>query len=121
VRDVGSVLGPCRFSLLVVLAGGALLLAVPQGKEMSVRLPDQGVAKIVLFYLCVFIWAFQSWYWASFILDALLGANRHLTEMSYPRPVRIQWLIDHVPRVPAFLSYTVAVLACLLAGKSAAA
>lgn len=32
LRDLSLVLTPCRFSLFVVLAGGALLLVTPQGR-----------------------------------------------------------------------------------------
>jgi hypothetical protein len=120
VRDVGSVLAPCRFSLLVVMAGGTLLLAMPQGRELLVRLPDDGSTKVVLFYLCVFIWAFQSWYWARFILDRLFGADRQCMGAAPPRPVRIHFLIEHLPRVIAALAYGVAIVPCLLTGKSAA-
>ena len=120
LRDLNLVLTPCRFSLFVVLAGGALLLVTPQGREISVRLPDQGVGKVLLFYLCVFVWAFQSWYWARFILDALFGADRRLVRLPHPRVQRIRWLIDHVPRAIAFLAYAVAISACLFSGKKAA-
>ena len=121
LRDLAGVLAPCRFSLFVVVAGGALLLSVPQGRELTVRLPDEGAGKIFLFYLCVFIWAFQSWYWARFILDAWFGDDRQAADAAPRLPARVSWLIDHVPRAIGFLAYAVAVLACLVPGKDTTA
>jgi hypothetical protein len=118
LRDLGSVVKACRFSAFVVLAGGALLLAIPQGRELTVRLADQGSFwKVLLFYVCVFVWAFQSWYWARFILDAVFGIDRQVDAASHPRSIRIGFLINHLPRVIALLAYAVAVLACWAARK----
>ena len=121
LRDLAGVLAPCRFSLFVVVAGGALLLSVPQGRELTVRLPDEGAGKIFLFYLCVFVWAFQSWYWARFILDAWFGDDRKAADAARRLPLRVSWLMHHVPRAVGFLAYAVAVLACLVPGKEATA
>src|SRR5260221_13090371 len=68
LRDVVTVLIPCRFSAIVVAAGAALLLSA-QGLEFTVRLPAEGLGKVVWFWVCVFLWSFQSWYWARLMLD----------------------------------------------------
>jgi len=75
LRDVVTVLRPCRFSAIVVAVGAALLLS-SQGLEFTVRLPAEGPGKVLWFYVCVFLWAFQSWYWARLILDVTFGAGR---------------------------------------------
>ena len=117
-RDVGTVLQPCRFSAFVVLAGGGLVLAIPQGQELTVRLADEGTGKVLLFYACVFVWAFQSWYWARLMLEATFGPDRTLSNLRHPRLARIRWLINQVPRAVAALAYASATAACLLSGEA---
>jgi hypothetical protein len=117
-RDLVYVLKPCRFSVFVVVFGGALLLAVPQGREMTVRLAADGWMHEVWFCAAVAAWAFQSWYWARFILDATFGTDRDkLTAAVSRRPARIRFLVDHLPRVIAFIAYAVAGAAALLTGN----
>ncbi|MDE2367363.1 MAG: hypothetical protein KGN16_00190 [Burkholderiales bacterium] len=113
LRDLALVLKPCRFSAFVVVFGGALLLAVPQGREMTVRMASEGYTKSLWFCIAVAFWAFESWYWARFILDATFGPQRLITNMGRRRPERIRTLVNHVPRVTALLAYGVAVAACL--------
>ena len=117
LRDAALVLRPCRVSAAVVLAGAALL-ASPQGQELTVRLPSEALAKSFWFQVCVFLWAFQSWYWSRIILDAIFGADRN-ADLVHPRAPRIRALIAWIPRLIAVTSYAVAFVACLLAGWSA--
>ena len=118
VRDANTVLLPCRFSAVVVAAGAALLFS-SQGLEFTVRLPAEGPGKILSFYGCVFLWAFQSWYWARLVLDVTFGADRN-APLAYSRSQRLRALIVHTPRVMAAGSYLVALAGCLLAGWAAA-
>src|SRR5258706_2503 len=115
LRDVVPVLLPCRFSAIVVAAGAALLLSA-QGLEFTVRLPAEGPGKILWFYVCVFLWAFQSWYWARLMLDLTSGDR----DAPPPELKRLLPLIKHTPRVLAAGSYLVALAGCLLAGRAAA-
>ena len=117
LRDVNTVLRPCRFSAIVVAAGAALLFS-SQGLEFTVRLPGEGPAKILWFYVCVFLWAFQSWYWARLVLDVTFGADRN-APLAHARFERLRRLIKHTPRVLAAGSYLVALAGCLLAGWAA--
>jgi hypothetical protein len=116
LRDVVTVLRPCRFSALVVVAGALLLLSA-QGLEFTVRLPSEPFAKAVWFDLCVFLWAFQSWYWARLALDLTFGRDRNAA-LDHPRADSLKRIIVQTPRVLAAGSYLVALAACLLAGKS---
>jgi hypothetical protein len=76
-RKLNAVLRPCRFSLFVIAAGGAFLLLTPQGSEVAVRLPDEPFWwRGLLFHLCVFIWAFESWYWVRVLLHILFSEDR---------------------------------------------
>jgi hypothetical protein len=114
LRDVAAVLRPCRFSALVVAAGAALLLSA-QGLEFTVRLPAESAGKTVWFQACVFLWAFQSWYWARLMLDLSFGADR-VAPLDHPRPDSLRRIILQTPRVLAAGSYLVAVAVCLIAG-----
>src|SRR5258706_3646598 len=114
LRDVVPVLLPCRFSAIVVAAGAALLLSA-QGLEFTVRLPAEGLGKVVWFWVCVFLWSFQSWYWARLMLDLTSGDR----DAPPPELKRLLPLIKHTPRVLAAGSYLVALAGCLLAGRAA--
>jgi len=113
IRDVVTVLRPCRFSALVVTAGAALLFS-GQGQEFTVRLPAEGLGKTLWFDLCVFLWAFQSWYWARLLLDLTFGDRD--APLAHPRPGRIRAIIVHTPRIIAAGSYLVAAAVCALTG-----
>src|SRR5262245_41300784 len=115
LRDVVTVLRPCRFSALVVAAGVALLLS-GQGLEFTVRLPAESAGKTVWFHICVFLWAFQSWFWARLILDLTFGDRE--AELAHPRAVRLKGIILQTPRVLAAGSYLVAVAVCVRAGTA---
>ena len=113
LRDVVTVLRPCRFSALVVAAGAALLLS-DQAREFTVRLPAESLAKTAWFDVCVFLWAFQSWYWARLLLDLTFGGRD--SPLAHPRAGRLRTIIVETPRVLAAGSYLVAVAVCLMAG-----
>lgn len=118
LRDLAQVLEPCRFSLFVVAVGGALLLAVPQGRELTVRLADESWWNSACFCLAVAVWAFQCWYWARFLLDATFGPERDMAAAASARPERLRMLVDHVPRVIAFACYGIAIAASLLSWRT---
>src|SRR5258706_5997062 len=115
LRDVVPVLLPCRFSAIVVAAGAALLLP-DNGLEFTVRLPAEGLGKVIWFWVCVFLWSFQSWYWARLLLDMTFGDR----DAPPPELKRLLPFIKHTPRVLAAGSYLVALAGCLLAGRAAA-
>src|SRR5262245_50400985 len=117
LRDLAAVARPCRVSIIIVLAGVALL-ASPQGQELTVRLPSESLGKVIWFDICVFLWAFQSWYWSRVVLDMTYGLDRG-ARLDHPRAPRIQRLVRVVPRAIAVASYLLAVVACLLTGKAA--
>ncbi len=119
LRDLVTVVRPCRFSALVVAAGAVLLLS-DQGREFMLRLPAEELSKAVWFDLCVFLWAFQSWYWARLMLDLAFGRDRG-AGLPPPWSDRLHKLIVLVPRVLAAGSYLVALVACAFAGTWALA
>ena len=115
VRDVGAILRSCRFSVFVVIAGGALLLATTQGRELAVGLPDGGLfGGGLAFHACVFLWAFQSWYWSRLLLDVTFGLDREHDPGGASYPSHAVWALRHTPRVVAVAAYVVAGIALAL-------
>ena len=113
VRDLMTVMRPCRFSVTIVLAG-FLLMFTPQGSEITMRLPEEGPVRICWFMFAVFLWALESWYWARLTLEATFGDYKK-AKLDHPRPARMLWLMKVVPRFLAAAAYAIAVIPCLFA------
>jgi hypothetical protein len=121
LRDAGMVLRPCRFSVLVVVAGAALL-ASAQGREVTIGVSADSARwwTVAAFHACVFLWAFQSWYWARVTLDFAFGQDRG-ARLDHPRSALIHCYVEFAPRIIAALTYVVAIIACAGYWKNMAA
>jgi hypothetical protein len=107
-RELAAVLHPCRFSLFVIVAGAAFLLLSPQGAEVAVRLPDEPFWwRGLLFHLCVFVWAFESWYWARVLLHILFSEDRSRNLKGETLSSWQQVCVAQVPRLLAIFAYVV--------------
>ena len=116
VRDISAVLHPPRFSVFMVLAGGALLLANEQGRDLAVGLVGGDLFPNGLaFHACGVLWAFQSWYWSRLMLDVTYGLNREKDAAGVRYPPYAAWLLRHTPHAIALAAYFVAGIALLLA------
>src|SRR5215475_8137065 len=117
VRDVSAVLHPPRFSLFMVLAGGALLLANEQGRDLAAGLVGgEFFPNGFAFHACVLLWALESWYWSRLMLDVTYGLDREKDAAGVRYPRYAAWLLRHTPHVIALAAYFVAGIALLLAG-----
>ena len=117
IRDIAELLRPCRFSIFVVVAGAALLLVNAQGREIAVGLVNAPVFwHGIAFHFSVFLWAFESWYWARLMIMMVHGADReHATDgRSYTS--HEAWVKKHGPRIIAATAYLVAGIALMLVG-----
>ncbi len=69
-----KVMKPCRFPLLLVIAGGAVLLLVPQAQDLlrgfAVRVAGTATDNCLRFYfiLSALLWVLSSWYWSRVML-----------------------------------------------------
>jgi hypothetical protein len=118
LREISELLQPARFSILVVVAGWALLSVNAQGREIAVGLVNAPVFWVgIAFHLCVFLWAFQSWYWARLMIEIVHGADRTKGPGpdAKPYPAHVAWVKQHGPRIIATSAYAAAGLALLLA------
>lgn len=102
-RALAYTLGIVRFNVLLLIAGGVLLL-VDQGQDILVGLiedmhaGDGAFRRGSLFFLAVFFWAFSIWLWARTLLDVDFG----------DAPDCPRWLPfwrAHVPRVLGLLAF----------------
>lgn len=116
MREIANLLRPCRFSIIVVVAGAGLLLVTAQGREIAVGLVDSPIVFAgVAFHLCVFLWAFESWYWARLMMEVVHGADREHAPDGRPYRKHEAWVKRNGPRVIATLAYSVAAVALILA------
>jgi hypothetical protein len=116
LSEIGELLRPARFSILVVLAGAALLLVNAQGREIAIGLVDAPVFWAgIAFHVSVFLWAFESWYWARLMIEMVHGADRMRDPDGRMYRPHEAWVKQHGPRIIAALAYAVAGIALLLA------
>jgi hypothetical protein len=113
-REVGTVLHACRFSLFMVLAGGTLMFASSQGRDLAVGLTGAPLLAQVAFQFAVLLWAFESWYWSRLLLDVTYGLDRRRPALG-ARPYPEAWTIRNAPRVIGAGAYVVAGIAVGLA------
>ncbi len=113
--DITTVLHPCRFSVFMVLAGGALLFASAQGRELAVGLPGALILAQIAFHLAVLLWAFEGWYWSRLMLDVTYGLDRKRNALGVGFAPHVAWTIRNGPRVIAAAAYVVAAIAVGLA------
>ena len=102
-RALAYTLGVVRFNVLMLIAGGVLLL-VDQGQDVLVGLIEdidgghEAFSRTAVFLLAIFFWAFSIWLWARTLLDVDFG-----NAPDCPR-----WLPfwrAHIPRLLGLLAF----------------
>ncbi len=74
LKDLASILKPCRFSLIMLLIGVLFLVLAPQGQDIVRALTEhRGAAAPVTaprmwFFASMLLWALHIWYWARVML-----------------------------------------------------
>src|SRR5438477_5663499 len=106
-KDFWSVLRPMRFCVLVWIAISSLIIIVPQSQDALLALLEDtvaatraGLADAAAFAALVFLWAFQTFYWARFV--SRLPPRPH-PPYRYPPPLlseaRFEWWNRYLPYV----------------------
>ena len=106
-KDFWSVLRPMRFCVLVWIAISSLIIIVPQSQDALLALLEDtvaatraGLADAAVFAALVFLWAFQTFYWARFV--SRLPPRPH-PPYRYPPPLlseaRFEWWNRYLPYV----------------------
>src|SRR4051794_22486809 len=108
VREIGRVLWPMRFSVLLVAVMGPFLL-LPQSQDSLLALTEADDEKPqLLFAVFVFVWAFYTHYWARFM--SRLEARR-VAPPRWPPPwlddLRIEELNLWIPRILGALAIVI--------------
>ena len=115
LSDLGSVLKPCRFSVLGILAGFVTLAFVPQGQDVLRRLAEghgsQWGITLLFAVAAAIVWAVSCWYWGRFMVQLKLPTSPADTP-------RLRKLRTHVPRVLGALALMGVALAHFLAALS---
>src|SRR5207248_6178658 len=104
-KDFWSVLRPMRFCVLVWIAISSLIIIVPQSQDALLALLEDtvaatraGLADAAVFAALVFLWAFQTFYWARFV--SRLPPRPH-PPYRYPPPLlseaRFEWWNRYLP------------------------
>lgn len=109
---VWATLDYTRFNLGVLGLGVFFLIGVGQGADVVRSLAANDALRNALFYLGVFAWGWQSWFWARFMLRDRLGEQeRKVDAGSAERDARfVRWY----PRLLGLAAMTAATLALAL-------
>ena len=109
IRDLGSVLKYCRFSVFMLVVGFLVLVIAPQGQDVlrvmvEVRGPMGGESfwQWISFLLAMTFWGVNAWYWARVMLRIKYSDDTRLTSSN---PDRIRWLNRHTPRILGTLAF----------------
>jgi hypothetical protein len=104
LRQWLTALKPCRFSILLVLAGLLFLILVPQGQDVLRSLAERQRGNAdewtrFFFFATALLWSLSAWYWAEVMLKlAVPNVPGHVPEL---QTFRI-WLPRVIGAVAAF-------------------
>lgn len=113
VKDIGRVVGPCRFSVVAMLAGFILIVFIPQGQETVLALGERGsdfnvmIGRWLAFWACTGVWAFSGWYWSRVMLSFRF-------EHTPANAGRIAVLNMHIPRAIGAGAFVAVVIALMV-------
>ncbi len=107
-KDLGAVLQPCRFSVIMLLVALLFLLLAPQGQDVLRDLAEweggfsAAFGKLFLFFAAMLAWALNVWYWARVMLKFSFAEPRGLSEK---QKIRQQRMRKYVPRTLGVLAF----------------
>ena len=120
VKDLGAIVMPCRFSVIMLLAGLAFLILAPQGQDVLRALAETKSGflalfiPLLLFFLAMVIWGLNAWYWARVMLRFRFDEPRDLPP---ERKARRKAFRKHVPRILGVAAFLVAAAAFAMAAR----
>jgi len=103
-RLVWRVLDYTRVNLLVLAVGVVFLIGAGQGADVVLGLSRAIPSQVALFYFGVIVWAWQSWFWARFMVDLRLADidPNALDPEQWRHALFLQWY----PRVLALIAFS---------------
>ncbi len=82
IKDVVLILKPCRFSIILLIAMLAFFILADQGRDVLRALTEQestSYVKLIGFFVALFLWAINTWYWARVMLKFDFNQQEHIT------------------------------------------
>jgi hypothetical protein len=109
IRAIGFCLARTRFSVLILLAGFALLL-VDQGRDLLIASAEESWWHQIFLVSMAWLWAFSLWFWCRALLNV-----RYADPPTYKPYYNLARL--WVPRVLGALAFVAVILGALAAGQ----
>jgi hypothetical protein len=103
-----EIIGPARFSVLILVAGSGFFIFSSQGQDVLYGL-KQGFTAQLFFMLSVALWALSIWYYARFMLWFGLG------EPAGPEDEFISWYRINFARILGLAAFWTIAISCLRA------
>ena len=113
IKDISLILKPCRFSIILLIAILAFFILADQGQDVLRALTEQentSYSRVFWFYLALFLWAINTWYWARVMLrfnfdkhDKYTADCHPLSEQQKQRRIRIRQYLPRFLGTFAFL------------------
>jgi hypothetical protein len=110
-QAIGHTLKIARFSVIMVVAGGVLLLVGP-GQDLMRDVAEAPYWQRQFFFLPVFLWALSAWYWARIMLSIRFDGENRPSEVT-------EWFRRHLPRILGSLAFLAVGIASWVAADSA--
>ncbi len=108
MKGIGVFLKPCRFSIILLIVVLAFLIFADQGQDVLrtlTEIKDDFNVQIFLFFLALWWWAINTWYWARVMLRFDFQDIRHKEKEKYA--TFRQW----IPRILGTLAFIIAAYA----------
>ncbi len=112
IKDTSQIIRPCRFSIILLIAILAFFILADQGQDVLRALTEQentSYSQVFWFYLTLFLWAVNTWYWARVMLrfnfdkhDQYTADCHPLSEQQKQRRIRIR---QYLPRILGSLAF----------------
>ncbi len=113
IKDISLILKPCRFSIILLIAILAFFILADQGQDVLRALTEQentSYSRVIWFYLALFLWGINTWYWARVMLrfnfdkhDKYTADCHPLSEQQKQRRIRIRQYLPRFLGTFAFL------------------
>jgi hypothetical protein len=109
-KSVWRILHHTRFNLIVLAIGVGFLVFAGQGADIVLGLADGDPQEVGLFYFGVILWAWQSWFWARFILIKRRADTRDQDDAASavsgrPSPERQDPILVWYPRALGLIAF----------------
>ncbi len=121
LKDLGAILHPCRFSVIMLAVALAVLLLAPQGQDVLREMGEgrgslmRDIFRLFFFYAAMVFWALSAWYWARTMLRFNFGEQQDPNRKQEERLKRMRKFVPRFLGIFAFVSVAFALYMASLA------